>query len=233
MAVACIALWCFSLHFIYLLTGPISDAGKAAASLSISSLFSWRDRDLLLCVLSTAASRCFCLLCISSPVPCFLLRMPLHTQSTWFSQGQPLPQDLMEAKSGLANQTMCVCSVARSCPTFGKPMDCSLSGSSAHRILQARILGWGLPFPRTSSCLWHTTQVIPIGIPKLWDFGKDTFFFILGMLRRETWSCWQPCWPHVGKVGPRMEPIQRKVESRAGEREERRSDHVVWKRGSG
>ena len=299
MAVVCIALWCFSLQFIYSFIGPVSDAGKIAASLSISSLFveGTEYREVLLYILSKVASSWLCLLCIHSPLPCFLLRMPLHTQSMWFSQGQPLPQDPMEAKSGLTNQTTCVCSIARSCLTFGKPMDFSPPGSSAHRILQARMMGWGLPFPWTSSCLWHTTQVSPIQIPKLWDFGKDAFFFfflsfifiswrlitlqycsgfchtltwishgftcvphpdphsrlppypsgssqctspeqdafffILRALRRETWSCWQPCCHHVGKVGLRTQPIQRKAESSAGEREERKSDGVVWKHGPG
>ena len=32
--------------------------------------------------------------------------------------------------------------VAQSCPTLCDPMDCSLPGSSAHEILQARILEW-------------------------------------------------------------------------------------------
>ena len=33
--------------------------------------------------------------------------------------------------------------VAQSCPTFRDPMDCSLPGSSAHGIFQARVLEWG------------------------------------------------------------------------------------------
>ena len=33
--------------------------------------------------------------------------------------------------------------VAQSCPTFSDPMDCSLPGSSAHGIFQARVLEWG------------------------------------------------------------------------------------------
>jgi len=33
--------------------------------------------------------------------------------------------------------------VAQSCPTFLDPMDCSLLGSSTHRIFQARVLEWG------------------------------------------------------------------------------------------
>ena len=32
--------------------------------------------------------------------------------------------------------------VAQSCPTLCGPMDCSLSGSSVHGILQARVLEW-------------------------------------------------------------------------------------------
>ena len=33
--------------------------------------------------------------------------------------------------------------VTPSCPTLSDPMDCSLSGSSAHGIFQARVLEWG------------------------------------------------------------------------------------------
>ena len=33
--------------------------------------------------------------------------------------------------------------VAQSCPTLHDPMDCSLQGSSAHGIFQARVLEWG------------------------------------------------------------------------------------------
>ena len=32
--------------------------------------------------------------------------------------------------------------VTQSCPTLGDPMDCSLPGSSAHAIFQARVLKW-------------------------------------------------------------------------------------------
>ena len=31
----------------------------------------------------------------------------------------------------------------QSCPTLSNPMDCSLPGSSAHGIFQARVLEWG------------------------------------------------------------------------------------------
>ena len=33
--------------------------------------------------------------------------------------------------------------VAQSCPTLCDPKDCSLPGSSVHRIFQARVLEWG------------------------------------------------------------------------------------------
>ena len=33
--------------------------------------------------------------------------------------------------------------VAQSCPTLSDPMGCSLPGSSAHGIIQARVLEWG------------------------------------------------------------------------------------------
>ena len=36
-----------------------------------------------------------------------------------------------------------MCEVTQSCPTLCDPMDCSLPGSSAHGIFQARVLDWG------------------------------------------------------------------------------------------
>ena len=37
---------------------------------------------------------------------------------------------------------MCVCSVTQPCLVLCDSMDCSLSGSSVHGIIQARILEW-------------------------------------------------------------------------------------------
>ena len=49
--------------------------------------------------------------------------------------------------------------VAQPCPTVCNPMDCR-SGSSAHGILQARILEWvAIPFSRGSSQPRDQTQV--------------------------------------------------------------------------
>ena len=45
--------------------------------------------------------------------------------------------------TGEALLEWCVCVlVAQSCPSLCDPVDCSLPGSSAHGILQARILEW-------------------------------------------------------------------------------------------
>ena len=53
-----------------------------------------------------------------------------------------------------------VVKVAQSCTTLCDSMDCSLPGSSIHRILQARILEWvAIPFPRGSSQPRDQTQV--------------------------------------------------------------------------
>ena len=42
--------------------------------------------------------------------------------------------------------------VAQSCPTLSDPRDCSLPGSSAHGIFQARVLEWGaIAFSNTPS----------------------------------------------------------------------------------
>ena len=57
-------------------------------------------------------------------------------QSLGFSRqehgsGLPFPSPMRESE------------VAQLCPTLSDPMDCSLPGSSAHGIFQARVLEWG------------------------------------------------------------------------------------------
>ena len=67
-------------------------------------------------------------------------------------------------KAGLSDVVMPVdvsrVSVTQSCPSLCDPMDCSPPGSSAHGILQARILEWvAIPFSRGSSRPRDQTQV--------------------------------------------------------------------------
>ena len=53
--------------------------------------------------------------------------------------------------------------VAQSCPTLSDPVDCSLLGSSAHGIFQARVLEWG--------AIAFSTMDVSLG--KLWEMVKD------------------------------------------------------------
>ena len=53
----------------------------------------------------------------------------------------------------IVNNTVLVL-VAQSCPTLCDPRDCSLPGSSAHGILQARILEWvAISYSRNNTVL--------------------------------------------------------------------------------
>ena len=49
--------------------------------------------------------------------------------------------------------------VAESCPTLSNPMDCSLPGSSVHRIFQARVLEWGaIAFSKNKA--WQVPKIL-------------------------------------------------------------------------
>ena len=80
---------------------------------------------------------------------CLVPNMPQNTLSMAQGLGtSPLTHLFHESLVPFLCQALCVraCSVAQSCPTLCNPMDCSLPGSSIHRILQAGI--WrGLPYP--------------------------------------------------------------------------------------
>ena len=63
------------------------------------------------------------------------------------------PSTIIISSSILKVGTICCC-FPKLCPTLCKSTDCSLSGSSAHGILQARILEWvAISFSRGSSQL--------------------------------------------------------------------------------
>ena len=62
----------------------------------------------------------------------------------------PHPWDSPGKKTGVGCHFLFQCmkvksesEVAQSCPTLCDPMECSLPGSSAHGIFQARVLEWG------------------------------------------------------------------------------------------
>ena len=62
----------------------------------------------------------------------------------------PHPWDSLGKNTGVGCHVLLQCmkvksesEVTQSCPTLPYPMDCSLPGSSAHGIFQARVLEWG------------------------------------------------------------------------------------------
>ena len=71
------------------------------------------------------------------------------------------------------------CCVSQPCQTLCDPIDCSLLGSSAHGILQARTLEWvAIPFSRGSSHCKNWTQVSCIA-------GR---FFTVWATRKPMWG---------------------------------------------
>ena len=69
-----------------------------------------------------------------------------------------------------------VSSVAQSCQTLCKPMDCSMPGFSVHGILQARILKWvAMPSSRGSSWLRDRTHVCYISFTGNWVLYNYTW----------------------------------------------------------
>ena len=92
------------------------------------------------------------------------------------------------------------------CLTLCDPMDCNQAGSSAHGILQARILEWvAISSSRGSSqgsnlcfsCLLHwqvgSLQLAPPGKPSEWLSGKESGC----QCRRHRFNPWSRKIPHA------------------------------------
>ena len=76
--------------------------------------------------------------------------------------GQVPMKFVLEVEEGKLKLYAIESEVARLCPTLCDPMDCSLPGSSVHRIFQARVLDWvAIAFSRGSSPPRDRTQVSP------------------------------------------------------------------------
>ena len=83
-----------------------------------------------------------------------------------------------------------VCSAAQSCPTLCDPMDCSPPGSSAHGILQARMLEWvAMSSSRGSSQLRDWTcisyigrQIYPWATWEALDENKRSYLFCVFLI---------------------------------------------------
>ena len=115
---------------------------------------SWRTNKVLLCSAAAAAAAA------KSLQSCPTLCDPHRRQPTRL----PRPWDSPGKNTGVGCHFLLQCrkvkserEVAQSCPTLSDPMDCSLPGSSAHGIFQARIPEWGaIAF----SAVWHRGTLI-------------------------------------------------------------------------
>ena len=65
--------------------------------------------------------------------------------------------------------------VTQSCPTLRDPMDCSLPGSSAHGISQARILEWGAIVFFTENLGLLLFLLCLVYFCGLWCFGGEAY----------------------------------------------------------
>ena len=78
--------------------------------------------------------------------------------------------------------------VAQSCPTLLDPMDCSLPGSSAHGIFQARVLEWSA-IASSDNAYWvstfrHTTDLklnISNAIPIIFIHPSDMLLLLCSL----------------------------------------------------
>ena len=87
---------------------------------------------------------CCCCCCIASVVSDSV------RPHRWQPTKLPCPWDSPGKNTGVGCHFLLQCmkvksesEVTQSCPTLSDPMDCSLPGSSAHGIFQARVLEWG------------------------------------------------------------------------------------------
>ena len=81
---------------------------------------------------------------------------------------------------------VCVCSVAKSCPTLCNPMDCSPPGSSVYGTSRARILEWvAIAFSRVAS--------LPRGRSCVSCLAGDS----LPLSYQGSPSVWRPCAKHL------------------------------------
>ena len=112
----------------------------------------------------------------SSSLLCHFSRRPSLSLASLNQSGSS--QNLETMMCGCVCVCVCVC-VGQLCLTLCDPMDHSLTGSSFHGILQARILEWvAIPFSRGSS--QHTNQT--------WDSYTVGRFFTIWATRK----AWKP-----------------------------------------
>jgi len=114
-----------------------------------------------------------------------------QTQLSTYAHTHPSIQLIMMRFASPCPRVCCAQSF-QSCPTLCNPMDCSLPGSSVHRILQVRILEWvAISSSRGSSQPSDQTSVSCMSCIGRWCFFCFVLFFTTA-----TWE--SPC-PVSGK----------------------------------
>src|SRR5574337_1068213 len=85
--------------------------------------------------------------------------------------GSPRPWDSPGKNTGVGCHFLLQCmkvksesEVTQSCPTLCDPMDCSLPGSSAHGIFQARVLEWGA-IAFSGKTVWQLLKKLNMHLP--------------------------------------------------------------------
>ena len=88
-----------------------------------------------------------CVAAAKLPQSCLTLCLTPHRRQP---TRLPHPRDSAGKNTGVGCHFLLQCmkvksesEVSQLCPTLSDPMDCSLPGSSAHGIFQARVLEWG------------------------------------------------------------------------------------------
>ena len=102
---------------------------------------------------------CCCCCCVASVVSDSV--RPHRPQPTRL----PRPWDSPGKNAGVGCHFLLQCmkvksesELTQSCPTLGDPMDCSLPGSSAHGIFQARVLEWVAIAFSVNQCYYPTNN---------------------------------------------------------------------------
>ena len=92
--------------------------------------------------------------------------------------------------------------VVQSCPTLSDPMDCSLPGSSVHRICQARVLEWGaIAFSDIYVYVYIFYMFIYLSTHRIYVYAYITF--MICMMYEYVWTLFvdSGSWWWTGKPG--------------------------------
>ena len=100
------------------------------------------------------------------------------------------------SKLPLSSGVVAAAKSLQSCPTLSDPMDCSLPGSSAHGIFQARVLEWGA----IAFSIWGGRFPHSVSSPSFCRGEPSPFW--TGLCQPASWSGSQGMSLPLGSVSP-------------------------------